>query len=270
MRFLTRRTALDFAAAVTAAFAAGCVSTGAGLIGSSGTPAREAPTAAEVAGAKAAAKPASATDSGPHDHARDDGVHVISEGHEDCPICDIYEAKRDSVIRIRTANGLGTGVVLDDKGSVLTNAHVVGDADTVLVETFHGTTVQGTVERRAKDIDLAIVRVNAPDVKWVGLMPAAVKMPSVGSAVYVIGHPAGLGWTITEGIVSGTRRMGEIQPTALLQITAAVSPGNSGGPAFAADGSWIGTVSSKLVGPGLENISFVIPADELRKFLAEK
>jgi S1-C subfamily serine protease len=268
MRFLTRRRTVDFAAAVLTAFAAGCVSTGTGLIGSGGKSTGKSPTAAEVAAAGEHREMGAKGQ--PHEHAREDKVHVIADGAEDCPICDIYEAKRDSVIRIRTQNGLGTGVVIDDKGSVLTNAHVVGDADTVIVETFHGTMVQGTVERRAKDIDLAIVRVNAPDVNWAGLMPTVAAMPSVGSAVYVIGHPAGLGWTITEGIVSGTRRMGEIQPTALLQITAAVSPGNSGGPAFAADGSWIGTVSSKLVGPGLENISFVIPADELRKFLEAK
>jgi putative serine protease PepD len=203
-------------------------------------------------------------------HIHAGGVHVVAEEHGDCPVCAVYERRRDSVVRIRTEGGLGTGVVIDKAGTVLTNAHVVGDSKTVALETYHGTIVRGTVERAAPEVDLAIVRVNSPDVAWAGVTPYTQGAPSVGSTVYVIGHPAGLGWTLTQGIVSGVRKSGEVQAGELLQITAAVSPGNSGGPAFDASGRWIGTVSSKLVGPGLENISFVIPASELQRFLGAK
>lgn len=206
----------------------------------------------------------------PEAHIHAGGVHVIAETPGTCPVCNVYEIRRGVVVRIRTQTGLGTGVVIDEKGSILTNAHVVGDADIVDVETFSGTIVKGTVERRAKDIDLAVVRTNAPDVSWTSISPAAKQTPVVGSTVYVIGHPAGLGWTLTTGIISGLRKVGEVQKTEVLQITAAVSPGNSGGPAFDSEGNWIGTVSSKLVGQGLENISFVIPAAELRKYLEAK
>lgn len=195
------------------------------------------------------------------------GVHIIERTPGDCPVCNVYEMRRDSVVRILTTNGLGTGVVIDERGTILTNAHVVGDAATVTVETYHGTTVRGTVERRNKELDLAVIRTGTPDVTWKQIAPIVGPTPAVGSTVYVIGHPAGLGWTLTTGIVSGLRRSGEVQKNEVFQITAAVSPGNSGGPAFDSQGAWIGTVSSKLVGPGLENISFVIPATELRRYM---
>lgn len=201
-------------------------------------------------------------------HVHDGNVHVIAETPGDCPICNVYEIRRDSVVRIRTETGLGTGVVIDDQGSILTNAHVVADATDVAVETYHGTFCKGRVERRNADVDLALIRTAAQDVKWTAIRPVTDNSPPViGSKVYVIGHPAGLGWTLTEGIISGRRKVGEVQSVELIQITAAVSPGNSGGPSFNANGQWIGTVSSKLVGPGLENISFVIPAAELTRFL---
>ncbi len=203
-------------------------------------------------------------------HIHPGDMHVIAEARGFCPVCNVYELRRASVVRIRTETGLGTGVVLDDTGSVLTNAHVVGDSETVTIETNKGTTARASVIRRDKAIDLALLSTAATDVKWAGIQPSPAALPVVGSTVYVIGHPAGLGWTLTQGIVSGQRASGEVQANQLIQITAAVSPGNSGGPAFDERGVWIGTVSSKLVGPGLENISFVIPASELTKFLAAK
>lgn len=203
-------------------------------------------------------------------HIREGNVHVIAETPGTCPVCNVYELRRDSVVRIRTESGLGTGVVIDDEGTVVTNAHVVGDAATVAVETFHGTVVKGTVSRKAKDQDLALVRVMAPDVKWLPITPTDEPAAIVGSPVYVIGHPAGLGWTLTAGVISAQRRADETRHGPLIQISAAVSPGNSGGPAFDEHGHWIGTVVSKLVGPGLENLNFVIPASEVRRFLMER
>jgi S1-C subfamily serine protease len=197
-----------------------------------------------------------------------DGVHVVAENPGDCPICALYETRRDAVVLIRTDGGLGTGVVIDDQGTILTNAHVVGDAASVSIETASGTLVQGTVGRKAVEVDLAVITVHAADVRWTAVRPDEGASPVIGSDVYVIGHPAGLGWTLTTGILSGERRMRRSDGPELFQITAAVSPGNSGGPAFDSQGRWIGTVSSKLVGPGLENISFVIPSTELRRFLA--
>lgn len=227
--------------------------------------------AAAIAAAAVLLSLAACTDAGPTTgdagHAAED-VHVVAENPGDCPICALYEDRRGAVVLIRTDNGLGTGVVIDDRGTILTNAHVVGDAETVSVQTHAGTLVRGSVGRKASDVDLAIITASAADVRWTVVRPDEGPEPVIGSDVYVIGHPAGLGWTLTAGILSGAQRMNRADGPQLFQITAAVSPGNSGGPAFDTQGRWIGTVSSKLVGPGLENISFVIPASELRRFLA--
>jgi S1-C subfamily serine protease len=89
----------------------------------------------------------------------------------------------------------------------------------------------------------------------------------VGTKVFVIGHPVRLGWTVTQGIVSGLRGAGEVAPTALIQTDAAISPGNSGGPLLDEHGHLVGIVRSKLVGPGIENVSFAVPASAVRLFL---
>lgn len=194
-------------------------------------------------------------------------THVVRENPGDCPICALYENRRDAVVFIRTDSGLGTGVVIDPNGTILTNAHVIENARTITVQTFDGTVFPASITRTQPEVDLATITVLAPETRWTSIRPDDGVTPIIGSAVYVIGHPVGLGWTLTEGILSGAGRMNRADGPQLFQITAAVSPGNSGGPAFDARGNWIGTVSSKLVGPGLENISFVIPAAELRSFL---
>ncbi|MBY0312995.1 MAG: serine protease [Phycisphaerales bacterium] len=191
-------------------------------------------------------------------------MHVVAEGADGCPVCAIYDRARESTVRIRSKGGLGTGVVVASNGRIVTNAHVVGEESTVIVETVHGTIVKATVEKSLKDEDLALLSTAADDVRWTMLAHGAAGLPRIGSPIFVIGHPASLGWTITEGIVSGHRKPGEVASTAILQVDAAVSPGNSGGPVLDSSGNWIGVVSSKLVGPGLENISFVIPRDDVR------
>lgn len=194
-------------------------------------------------------------------------THVVSENPGDCPICALYENRRDAVVFIRTDSGLGTGVVIDPHGTILTNAHVIENARTITVQTFDGTVFPASITRTQPEVDLATITVIAPETRWTSIRPDDAATPVIGSAVYVIGHPVGLGWTLTEGILSGAGRMSRANSSQLFQITAAVSPGNSGGPAFDVQGRWIGTVTSKLIGPGLENISFVIPAAELQSFL---
>ena len=105
-------------------------------------------------------------------------------------------------------------------------------------------------------------------VHWEPISVEPGELPEVGSDVYVIGHPVGLGWTVTRGVVSATRKAGEAGPTPLIQTDAAISPGNSGGPLLDRDGRLLGVVSSKLAGPGIESVGFAIPATVAAGFLA--
>lgn len=201
-------------------------------------------------------------------HALNNPVHRVATAPESCPVCSLYRVHRASVVRLQTDDGQGAGVVISTDGDILTSAHVVADASEVLIGTHDGRGFPGTVAFLDADIDLAVVRVQTPGVEW-----AAVKLEPddslpIGSKIYVIGHPVGLGWTVTQGIVSGRRRVGEAAATALLQTDAAISPGNSGGPMLDEHGHLVGIVRSKLVGPGIENVSFGVPMSAVVEFLS--
>lgn len=90
-------------------------------------------------------------------------------------------------------------------------------------------------------------------------------LPKIGSDVYIIGHPLGLGWTVTRGIVSGIRKDGD---RTMIQTDAPISPGNSGGPMLDAQGHLVGIVTAKFVETGAENLAFARPALALLDLLA--
>lgn len=211
------------------------------------------------------------TDSDPSNptpaHILPGGIHVIADAPPDCLACQFYNRYQNSVVRIRVKNGVGTGVVVSNTGLIITNDHVVKGPGPVLIQTFDGKQVPATVVRRYPDADLALVQPDPAEIVWQPASITDVRLPPVGSPVFAIGHPAGLGWTLTEGIVSGHRQRGEVSPIPMFQIDAAVSPGNSGGPVLSANGSWLGLVSAKLVGRGVENISFIIPVADVQQFI---
>lgn len=193
--------------------------------------------------------------------------HLYQPAHEDCPLCALYESRSRSVVRVRNQTGQGAGLVLSANGLVITNAHVVADAQEVLVETSGGAFATGRVLRRDGDADLALVLVASPDVMWQPVDWMIAEPPRIGSTIYAIGHPLGLGWTITRGVISGVRKPGEVAKVELLQTDAAISPGNSGGPVFDEHGHPVAIVRSKANAPGAENIAFVIPWSVVRAFL---
>ncbi len=194
-------------------------------------------------------------------------MHLVGLGPDDCPVCAIYEKHSASVIRLRSGDSVGTGVVISDHGIILTNAHVVGDAPTVVVETVQGTMVRGRVVRVDTMIDLALVLASNTDVMWAPIDAGPVAPIRVGSPIYVIGHPLGFGWTVTQGVLSSRRGAGEVGPIELLQTDAAISPGNSGGPIFDSQARPVGLVVSKIVTTGAENIGFAIPWSVVVEFV---
>jgi putative serine protease PepD len=197
-------------------------------------------------------------------------------------------AVRASVVAIDVVTGSGagkgSGVILDAKGHILTNNHVVGDAAKggLQVTLFDGRVFDATIVGLDPTTDLAVVAlVDAPK----DLSPARLgdsDALKVGESVMAVGNPLGLDSTVTTGIVSALDRPvatsdgGEAVVTNAIQIDAAVNPGNSGGPLFDAQGRVIGITSSiaSLPGPsgqaGSIGLGFAIPvalasriADEL-------
>lgn len=196
------------------------------------------------------------------------GLHRVGHAPGTCNLCDLYYKARAHVVRVRTKTGLGAGIVITTAGRILTNAHVIANDDAPVVETYGGDLLGSRVLKSDAELDLAVLDVDESPTPWEPLSVDPCPLPEVGSDVYVIGHPVGLGWTVTRGVVSATRPAGEVGPIPLIQTDAAISPGNSGGPLLDRDGRLLGVVSSKLAGPGIENVGFVIPASVAADFLA--
>lgn len=194
-------------------------------------------------------------------------IHFVAHAPDDCPVCALYDRHQDAVVRIRTKKSMGTGIVISSEGTILTNAHVVEGADRIIVETVHGTITTATIVRLDAEADLALLKTDSPDVRWIPIEMGPHDPLRVGSTIYVIGHPVGLGWTVTQGLVSAHRVAGTVAPIDLIQTDAAISPGNSGGPVLNDKGQLVGVVRSKLIGVGMESIAFAIPYPVIKRFI---
>jgi S1-C subfamily serine protease len=188
---------------------------------------------------------------------------------------DVIKGVLPSVVEISTSQAIGSGVVYDDKGDIVTNAHVVGDAHTVQVlASGSGTGLQATVVGKFAPDDLAVIKVTS-DAE--SLHPAHFGNSAdaaTGQIVLAMGSPLGLSGTVTQGIISATGRTvteGAASggaPTTLvgaLQTSAAINSGNSGGALVNLAGQVIGIPTAAAQNPSAggqaPGIGFAIPSD---------
>ena len=173
-----------------------------------------------------------------------------------------YAVIRPSVVRINQlekgkdtdeleVKGVGTGVIIDEKGTILTNLHVVAGAEKVGVEYLDGTKSEAEVISVQPENDLAVLKpATLPD----DIVPATLKSTAKlrpGDEVIAVGNPFGIGVSVSDGIISGLRRNyqsadGKSNLTNLIQFDAAANPGNSGGPLVTTDGEVVGIVTAIL------------------------
>jgi S1-C subfamily serine protease len=175
----------------------------------------------------------------------------------------VYREVIDSVVRVETDASVGTAFVFGD-GSLVTNAHVVGTAETVDVRFSDGAWRDATVVGTDEYSDLAALTVERRPPAATPL-PLQSADPVVGQEVVVIGTPFGLSGTLTTGVVSGVNRSipspaGFRIPDAV-QTDAAVNPGNSGGPIVSLDGEVVAVINSG----GGDNVAFGISAPLARR-----
>jgi 2-alkenal reductase len=170
--------------------------------------------------------------------------------------------------------GAGTGFVWDEAGNIVTNAHVVGTSDRVMVRTASGDVAPAQVVGRAPNYDLAVVRLVSRGTLPPPVAIGASSTLKVGQAVFAIGNPFGLDQSLTTGIISALKRR---MPTAggrevadVIQTDAAINPGNSGGPLLDSAGRVIG-VNTAILSPSGSNagVGFAIPIDTANRVVPE-
>jgi len=174
-------------------------------------------------------------------------VRVTAYGKEDRKKNGKYKEKEPGEIE----RGIGTGVVIVDKGVILTNLHVVAGADHIRVTFFDGLEATASVTGVQPDQDLAVLQAHQipDDLEAATLRSTADLRP--GDEVVAIGFPFGIGPSVSSGVVSGLKRgfvspEGKTQLRNLIQFDAAANPGNSGGPLVTMDGEVVGIVTAIL------------------------
>jgi S1-C subfamily serine protease len=160
----------------------------------------------------------------------------------------------------RVISGLGSGFVISSSGQILTNAHVVDNADTVTVSFQDGRILEGKVLGKDPVTDVAVIQVQAEDLPTVTL--ADSDQVRQGQWAIAIGNPLGLQETVTVGVISGTERSSvdigvPDKRVGFIQTDAAINPGNSGGPLLNADGDVIG-INTAII-RGTQGLGFAIP-----------
>jgi S1-C subfamily serine protease len=174
------------------------------------------------------------------------------------------------VVQISQTDGLGSGIVFDDKGDIVTNAHVVGTATNVVVTVSTGKTYQAKVVGTFVPDDLALVRVADGSLPHAATFADSSKL-AVGEIVLAIGNPLGLTSSVTEGIISALGRTQTEDTGATLQNTvqtsAAINPGNSGGALVDLNSQVVGmnTLAAGSPTGGLApGIGFAIPSNTIK------
>jgi serine protease DegQ len=166
----------------------------------------------------------------------------------------------------RREQNLGSGVILDSKGYVLTNNHVIAGAQNIQVLLYDGRVAEASVVGSDPDTDLAVLKVNASDLPAIHLASRPIR---VGDVVLAIGNPFGIGQTVTMGIISAIgRQLNAVSPEDFIQTDAAINFGNSGGALVNARGNLVG-INTALLGraSGAEGIGFAIPASTAKNVL---
>ena len=201
---------------------------------------------------------------------------------------EVYKALSPSVVNITSTTyvedwfnvypqkGTGSGSILDTEGNILTNYHVVQDAQELDVALDNGKHYKARRVGVDPDNDLAVIRITAPTADLKPIVLGESKDLFVGQKVLAIGNPFGFDHTLTTGIVSGLARplrsefTGKLIENGVVQTDAAINPGNSGGPLLDSRGRMIG-INTMIYSPSgaSAGIGFAVPVDTARRVISD-
>jgi serine protease Do len=197
----------------------------------------------------------------------DEAIYIPEISLSTQPFEDHVRRILPSVVTIRAGGGHGSGFVISEDGYILSNQHVVGDFDTVLVRFENGVEIDAAVIRRHEGRDVALLKI---PLRGLRALPMNLELPGIATEAVVVGSPADeeLYSTVTRGSISALRKFSYASggtPLLYIQSDVAITGGNSGGPMFDKDGNVIGiTVLEQL---DADDVNFFIPIDDALKFL---
>jgi hypothetical protein len=172
---------------------------------------------------------------------------------------------RQYVPLIESAAGQGSGLLVSAEGFIVTNEHVLTGQRLIMVTLFDGTRAKGVVVHRHPTMDLAIVKAALHTIRFFVLSERVARAYEAGDEVLAIGHPRGLTFTSTRGIVSDPHRV--LPWGQFVQTDVAINPGNSGGPLLNRDGELVGLNTS--VQQDAQGIGFAIPGELVSTYADE-
>ena len=190
---------------------------------------------------------------------------------------DRHQLGRPARLPLRSAaGGTGSGFMIDDQGHILTNNHVVADANRLEITLANGLTLQAELVGRDPRFDLAVIKANIPREQLRVMTLADSEQVQVGEQAIAIGNPYGLEGTVTTGVVSGRRPLvnepeGDGILVNAIQTDASINPGNSGGPLLNARGEVIGvnTVGRLTPSGAQAGLNFAIPINNAKRILPD-
>jgi len=214
-------------------------------------------------------------------------THAFSITEDEKNNISVYEKVADGVVNVTSTaiqmdfffnafptQGSGSGSIIDTKGHILTNHHVVADAQKLEVTLADGSKWPAKMVGLDPDNDLAVIKIDAPKEKLKVISMGDSKNLRIGQKVLAIGNPFGLQRTLTTGIISSLGRTIRSEVGTLIedviQTDAAINPGNSGGPLLNSDGEIVG-INSAIISPtgGSVGIGFAIPANTAKRVVPE-
>jgi serine protease Do len=170
-----------------------------------------------------------------------------------------------------SGKGLGSGVLIDEQGSIVTNAHVVEGAANITVTLHDGTRLPAELIGSDPQSDIALLHVMLPQGPHAPAQLGDSDKLEIGQKVLAIGHPFGLGYAFSTGIVSGFGKLletkEEVFQERVIQTTTPINPGNSGGPLVDSEDRVVGINSAILM--GAQNIGFAIPINTVKSIVIE-
>ena len=198
----------------------------------------------------------------------------IQRGYE-YSLIDIFEKSEESIVQVsvlrgESEGGMGSGFVYSDEGYVITNQHVVQDAQKVMITFLDGEAYIGNVVGSDRDLDIAVVKVEPTNTYLQPIKIGDSSELKVGEKIAAIGNPFGLSGSMTAGIVS---QMGRLLPQEtgysipdVIQTDAAINPGNSGGPLINMKGEVVGINTAIQSATGeFSGIGFAVPSNTVKK-----